>query len=314
MPRWFWVLVKAGVSVALMWWVLRAAGVDNVLARISTVEPSTLIVALAIMAVLSVLQTLRWLLVLKAGDHVLAFGRALQLVFVGYFFSQLLPSSVGGDAVRAWYARGPGIGLGDAVNSVIVDRILALVALLLLIGCTAPWLIERLPHAAARSALIATAVLGLAGVIGLFVFHTLEPKLPQRQPFTAARKLYTILRRTLLHPGYAVPAVLLSVAVHIGVTFIVFAIAHGLGSTVGLVNCLLLVPPVMLVATLPISIAGWGLRESAMAGAFGLVGMPHSDAVTISLLFGLLFAAFSLPGAVFWHRVRGAGAPGLSPS
>jgi uncharacterized membrane protein YbhN (UPF0104 family) len=264
--RWLWFCAKMFVSIALMWWVLRGVGIDGVLTRITAVPPGVPLAVLAILAGLGFLQAVRWHLVLRAGDHPLRIGRAMRLVYVGYFFGQLLPSSVGGDAVRAWYARGPGIGLGDAVNSVIVDRIFALVALLLLITCTAPWLLARLPHAAAQSVLLATAALAAAGVIAMLAFHHFERHLPARQPFTAARRLMAILRRTLLHPGYAFPALVLSAAVHIGVTFIVYVIARGLGTAIGLLDCLLLVPPVMLVATLPISIAGHDLARLRPAG------------------------------------------------
>ncbi|HEC14310.1 MAG TPA: UPF0104 family protein, partial [Rhodospirillales bacterium] len=79
-----------------------------------------------------------------------------------------------------------------------------------------------------------------------------------------------------------------------------FVLALGLGLDVTFVDCLVLFPPVLLVTTLPISIAGWGVREGAMVAAFGLVGVPAEGALVLSILFGLLSIAISLPGGVIW--------------
>ena len=69
---------------------------------------------------------------------------------------------------------------------------------------------------------------------------------------------------------------------------------------VRLLDCILLVPPVILVTVVPISIAGWGVREGAMVVAFGFIGVPASAAFAVSVLFGLTLAAASLPGSLIW--------------
>ena len=65
-------------------------------------------------------------------------------------------------------------------------------------------------------------------------------------------------------------------------------------------DCIVLFPPALLVTTLPISIAGWGVRELAMVAVFALVGVPADGASVLSILFGLLDALISLPGGVLW--------------
>jgi uncharacterized membrane protein YbhN (UPF0104 family) len=63
---------------------------------------------------------------------------------------------------------------------------------------------------------------------------------------------------------------------------------------------LFLMPPVLLVATVPISIAGWGVRETSMVVAFGYAGLAPSDGLALSILYGLLsFAVGALGGAVW---------------
>ena len=65
-------------------------------------------------------------------------------------------------------------------------------------------------------------------------------------------------------------------------------------------DCLVLIPPVVLVSTIPISIAGWGVREAAMITLLALVGVAEADAFVLSVLFGLLTFGLSLPGGIVW--------------
>jgi uncharacterized membrane protein YbhN (UPF0104 family) len=59
--------------------------------------------------------------------------------------------------------------------------------------------------------------------------------------------------------------------------------------------------------TLPISIAGWGVRETAMVGLFGLIGVPNEGALVLSVLFGLIGIAVAIPGGVVWLASRDRG-------
>jgi glycosyltransferase 2 family protein len=68
-----------------------------------------------------------------------------------------------------------------------------------------------------------------------------------------------------------------------------------------------LAPAIMEIASLPISLAGWGVREGAAVVAFGALGLPAEQALGASLAFGLLLAAVSMIGGVLWLRRRGRG-------
>jgi uncharacterized membrane protein YbhN (UPF0104 family) len=66
----------------------------------------------------------------------------------------------------------------------------------------------------------------------------------------------------------------------------------------------MLMQPVALLTSLPISIGGWGVRETAMIGLLGLVGVPASAALVLSVELGLITMAASLPGLVFWFLIN----------
>ena len=109
------------------------------------------------------------------------------------------------------------------------------------------------------------------------------------------------LRKTFLHPA-GLMIVLLSLAIHLMSVAIILLIAAGLGIALGPDAALVLVPPILLVSVIPIAIAGWGLRESAMVVALAQVHVAAPDALAISILYGLVQILTGLPGAVLWWR------------
>ena len=60
--------------------------------------------------------------------------------------------------------------------------------------------------------------------------------------------------------------------------------------------------PVVLVTVVPISIAGWGVREGAMIAAFGYAGLPTSDGLIVSLLFGAGYLVLGAAGGLVLGR------------
>ena len=62
----------------------------------------------------------------------------------------------------------------------------------------------------------------------------------------------------------------------------------------------LLLPLVLLMSLLPVSIAGWGVRETAMVGALSFVAVAETDALLLSVLFGLIVMVIGLPGGFLW--------------
>jgi hypothetical protein len=76
------------------------------------------------------------------------------------------------------------------------------------------------------------------------------------------------------------------------------------------------VPPIILISMIPISIAGWGVRENAMVAAFAYTGLPQSDGLVVSLLFGAAFFLVGAIGGAVWiataERTRTWAAPALS--
>jgi uncharacterized membrane protein YbhN (UPF0104 family) len=97
----------------------------------------------------------------------------------------------------------------------------------------------------------------------------------------------------------------MSLAIHVFNVAVIYVLALGLTIDLSYWHCLLLAPPVMFLSMLPISVAGWGVREGAMIVALGLVGVTPAHSVALSVCFGIAVLAISLPGGLLWLLHRG---------
>jgi uncharacterized membrane protein YbhN (UPF0104 family) len=106
-----------------------------------------------------------------------------------------------------------------------------------------------------------------------------------------------------------VPILALSLAIHMGGGLAVYGLAMASGITLDLLVCVTLVPPVLLLATLPVSFGGWGVREAALIGLLAPFGVAAGQALGLSIALGLLVMAAGLPGGVLWLLPRGKSEP-----
>src|SRR5712671_4597616 len=62
----------------------------------------------------------------------------------------------------------------------------------------------------------------------------------------------------------------------------------------------MLIPPILLITMMPISIAGWGVREATMMVAFGYAGLAQTDGTVVSILFGAVCFIVGGVGGLVW--------------
>ena len=248
----------------------------------------------------------RWGFVLRALAAGVPFNFRVSNCFIGQFFNQTLPSTIGGDAIRIWLLTRTEMSLRTAANSVLIDRFAGLFALLLIALAGLPWLAELHASEAAIASVAGAASIGLIAIGVLLVLDRLPTRLLHLRPVAAAATLSSDARASMLNRRTGPVVVGIAISVQMGVSVVVWMIAQSLGASLTLANCAVLVPLVMVVSAIPISVAGWGVREGAMVAAFALAGVQTEDAFAISLLFGLAAIVSGLPGGLLWLRTRKA--------
>ena len=246
---------------------------------------------------------LRWHAVLTRIGGSMAAAHAVGTFYISAFFNACLAGSLGGDIVRTWLASRTETRLKTVVTSVIVDHVAAVAAVALLVLLTLPIFIDRVGYATALiPAAIASA--GIAGIVLGAQLHRLPAAWKRHRLLQGLNALADAMRDVFVRPSAAAAVLGLAMLAQAALALAAYVIARGLDMPVSLLDCVVLMQPVALATALPISIGGWGVREAAMVGLFGLVGLPSSSALALSVQLGLLSLVATLPGGVLFLLLR----------
>jgi uncharacterized membrane protein YbhN (UPF0104 family) len=291
------VLVRLALGAAILALVVVRADPGAATLRWDARASAGIAAAVALVALAQVLSAARWRLVLGPDDAP-PFGRLLRLYLVGQFFSLFLPTSVGGDAVRAVAVSRGARRPAWAVSSVVFERFLGVVALVGMLGIGGLVAPEVFRATAGRATLgidpapapVAIAILLLA-VLTLAGWRLMMRSGRVRRVAAEAAALWTGLAARPTAFGAALAA---SLGVQGAYVAAWLALAAGLRLPVGWGEMLVFVPFVSLAAMVPVTVAGIGVREGAWALLLAPYGVAAADAVAFSLLY---FVAFCLIGA-----------------
>jgi glycosyltransferase 2 family protein len=299
LSKWLLLTARLAILVLLLGYAFGRADIHE-LQRGLMQSQWTLVLAGIMLAALGIpVAAWRWQLILAGLGAPLRFGMAARLTVIGLFLSQILPGMVGSDAARIWLTVRTGCKIKDAVNSVALDRLMMLISLLGLVVLALPVLARSLD----MDRLQWIVPLLLAGAVLSTALLMLADRLPQTlqrwRVFRAIGYLATDARTIFL--SWPLNAVLLAISLlsYLNMSGAMYLFAVALGQSTALWPFVLLVPPVLLAHTLPISMGGWGTREVAAVVLWGSIGIGPGTALLISVLFGVANLVVSLPGVFF---------------
>lgn len=304
------VILKVAVSGGLIWFLLSSIDIGAARDRILDADPVMILCAGLVLLVQMGVGGARWWAVMRAIETPLPWLELTKLFWIGGFFSQALPSSVGGDPIRIYMAYKDGLPLSKAINGVMLERVVTIIGLTLIVIAVQPWFVPKLNEETQMLTLSVLAMLSVGTIFGVIVLLYLD-RLPEAlSKFRIVRGMNALAadsRLLFFRPKGALLACGFGVLTHVNISLCVFFLAMSIDVDVTWLDCMVLMPLVILVTTLPISIAGWGVREGAMVTAFALVGVPHEGALVLSLMLGILGIVMMIPGGVLWLLRRKSG-------
>jgi glycosyltransferase 2 family protein len=305
---------RVGVSALLLVVIGRFLDLGDVLEKLRDLSVGWVLLGLGISTLQVALLAWRWSFTAERLGIRLSLSQAWREYYVSLFLNQVLPGGVGGDVARAWRHARTSAPAGPSVRAVILERasgqiVMTLVACVSLIVLFVP----------SMGSATSWGSFGLIGVIALVGFGTViashrslrslamsesTPDDPggRSLPSRVGADVYrSVLSRD------ALPFQMISAAILVASFIAVYLVAaRAIGVDTDVLRLLPLIAPVLMTMLIPVSIAGWGVREGAAAALWGMVGLTPEDGVAISVAYGLLILVSSAPGAfvLLLHRGR----------
>jgi uncharacterized protein (TIRG00374 family) len=259
--------------------------------------------------------TLRWQIFLRQQSITLPFSTILSLTWAGQFFNSILPGSTGGDVVKIYQlCRLAPDRKASAAATVFVDRLTALVALVVLAGIS--FAIDPAPLDILSTESLSTRMLlgwllvalAVMVIVAWLMFRLI------RSTHWGGRVIRTLaaVKDNLSFNWGFLAAILLAFAIHLANFSIAYLFARALGISITYLQILLMMPVVLFLVLLPITINGHGLRELLLIGYFTQMGITLTGqyesgvreiAIALSLLLVTNDLLWSIPGGI-WYLVR----------
>jgi len=293
--------IRVLVSLALLYLALRGINFSAVQSRLSQINLGWIAIAILVTIFQIFLGALRWRVISGLCQAPLTDLQAFRYNMIGAFFNQTLPSSIGGDAVRLWLVSRTGAGWRSATYSILTDRAVGLIALAVIIVASLPWSYGMIDDASGRLALVFVDFAALAGGLGFLLLGYLPwPWLDSWWPTKHVRACSVIANRVIFNRRSGPKIAVLSLSIHVLAVVIAWCAVRAITAPADFEQIFLLTPPIMLITMMPISIAGWGVREATMMVAFGYAGLARADGTVVSILFGTVYFIVGAIGGIVW--------------
>ena len=301
-----WIIALIALTVLYF-----AIDVEKLITAFGNVTWPLLTIFIAISFVLVYLSALKWKFFLEARGGKVSVLRLFNLYILGYFINLLMPSFIGGDAVRSWYAgQGKDVGQHQALAATILERYTGFLAMLLLALCFM-WRVD----AVTTNIKIVIVVLFL--LVASFTYVSLSPywvKLSERylSRFPKIGKHLTKIQEAFRYaygsPKLMFKAMLVSFAFHV---FTVLNVAVG-GYCIGWTNIpfmdlFVVLPIILLIGAIPITPNGLGLQEGAYFFFLQQLGATPDQAVALSLALRAKAYLLAVIGAGIWFGLKKEG-------
>lgn len=258
--------------------------------------------------VLLALLARRWKVFVDVQGIRARYGSLLRFALIGQFFNNIMPGSMGGDIVKAWYcAKADPLRKEGAVSSVLADRIMGFLSLFAIgfVGLAANAGTRGLRQA---SAIFLAMFVAISAGIAILYSRGLLARLPfagrivARMPFREnVRRLYDALYIYRSHPRRLAMAFGISCGMQFGFILVTLAAARALGMAgVHYRHLLLLTPLIGTIAAAPVTPSGWGTMEWAFVYFFPALGVTAEQALALDLVMRIIVIAWGVAGGLVY--------------
>lgn len=299
-------ILRLAVSAGIIIYIFSKPDISlpKISATLRNIELSWLIPAFLTYKIAILIGSYRWLVLMKAHNIEVSYSHAVGLNYLGCFFNNFMLSLTGGDIVKAYYAsKLTSEKKAESATIVFVDRLIGFSGLVIL-GVVA--VLFGIGNEGVRPAMVVIfATVLVFAILGLLAFNrTFAQKFSKYtgrgRVKETLRKVYDAVyfyksRKKVLAKAFG-----FSVLVWISIILANFQLAKGLGMELPAGYYFVFIPVINIISSIPITIAGWGLREQMYRQFFGSMGVSGGVAVSLSVAFALTMLVWSLVGGILY--------------
>ena len=285
-------LVQAGISLALIVWLLTGVSWREVLAILVNAHGSIIAIVCVLYYVGVVLSCLKWTLALRVESTPAPFPRLVRWYLIGAFISNFLPTDIGGDLGRGFYAGRFTGKMGAVARSIFIERLTGLAAMGVLAIASLPVIDQKI----ANGIVIAALIIALLAVAGILAGRLGSATCPQITGFLD--KVYDSGKRYIHAPDTMAVMLILSLAFQTLAGAGVWLNMLAVGVDLPFLTVVPIAALVGLIGLLPVSINGWGVREVLIVTLLTPLGAPAYRVLAGALLGRFLVLVVTLVGGV----------------
>jgi len=301
----YFLIFKIVSTILLLYLVI--ANIDFSIAKsylLSVVGIKAIIVSVICALLQILLAGFRLVPISKMHGYIYDTLSGCRLCFMGTFFSQSFLSFLGGDAVRVWSLTRGVIDARVGTSIIFLDRVLGFVALIISFLVVLPVLMQILDSNQLKYAMGLLAGAGLLAILLFFGLGWLRLRHTKIKLLNVILDLSSISRYLYISAKNSFYALAASFGIHMLSVISIYLSARIYHIDLSLFWCFVIVIPVTFLTMLPISIAGWGVRESAMMVGVGLIGLGPEYGLMLSITLGIALVISSLPGLLIFLLER----------
>jgi rSAM/selenodomain-associated transferase 2 len=300
------------VSCIALWLVFRRVSIGALATPLLRLRFGWFLAAILLFVTALVLAAFRWHLMLRLSGLAVHAGATNRTVLIGHFFNTLLFGPTGGDLAKSalysrWYRR----PFADTLASSFLDRLLGLGGLVLFIFVALGLAVTNQGFAILNQMHVAVSrrwlVIGLAAsaMLGIAMIKRRRRK-PDSFLFRALNAFFVGFRRLAGSSRVAMQGLILGLLVQATMTGVLALCLQAVSeNSIPWRSLLWTFPVISVLASLPITIGGSGLREGAALVFLGFYGIPAADAVTASMLtFVVLLVGAGFGGILWWREEK----------
>ena len=297
--------LRIAVSIGLIGYMLTRLDLENMARFLRRADVGLVLLTLVTVFMDRALMVARWMKLIDALDIRVPAMRVVKIFFLSTFFGSFLPSGVGGEAVRAVsFSRLTERGV-ESIASVVMDRLLGLLSMLLM-GLLSLTVFYRVyPHPALLGVVVALVIAVVVG-LALVLSRSMHAKVVSGGKEGWLSRAAQAMGRYRDRIGSLGVVLLLSLGVQFLRVLQAYLLSEAMDLATPFIYFLCFIPPILVVTMLPISVGGWGTTNVAYVALFSQVGMDPDGAFVLSVLILALGVVGNLPGGLIyaWEGFR----------